>query len=154
MVGNSFNFQTHRRKLFYYQLYDPVEVMIAKLLLNYVKIMLAGFILILLLILFSGESLVDPNLFVKNFLITIAGLTAVLTMVSGISAYSQNQNSLVAVLSLPLLIPILLLGMRVSLISERFFSDPAVNKYISMLIGIDILLVALCLIFIPLIWKS
>lgn len=154
MIGFSFSFQTQKRKLTYYQLYDPQEIMLAKLIFNFVKIFVAGFLLMFLIYIFSDESLKDPILFFKGYLLMTLGIVIVLSLVSAISAYSRNQNTLVAVLSLPLLIPILLLGMRISLISERMFSDSEVSSYLLMLSGIDILLLSLTFIFVPIVWKS
>ena len=154
IIGSSFSNQSARRKLIYFQLYDPVQLLLAKIIFNFVKVMLAGYILSLLLTLFSGEALVDPSLFLSCLALSALGITIILCLLSAISAYSDNQNSLVAILSLPLLIPVLLLAMRISLISERFFVDSAVDKYMMMIGGIDLLLLSLSLLFISVIWKS
>ncbi|NNE13967.1 MAG: ABC transporter permease [Saprospiraceae bacterium] len=154
MIGFSFSYQTQKRKLNYYQLYDPQELMTAKLIFNFIKVFLAGLVLLLLMYIFSNEPLKDGVLFFKVYILMVLGIVVVLNLISAISSYSQNQNTLVAVLSLPLLIPILLLGMRVSLISERMFSDSGVAKYLLMLSGIDLLLLTLSIIFIPIVWKS
>ncbi|MBT8232283.1 MAG: ABC transporter permease [Saprospiraceae bacterium] len=154
MIGFSFSYQTQKRKLNYYQLYDPQELMTAKLIFNFIKVFLAGLVLLLLMYIFSNEPLKDGVLFFKVYILMVLGIVVVLNLISAISSYNQNQNTLVAVLSLPLLIPILLLGMRVSLISERMFSDSGVAKYLLMLSGIDLLLLTLSIIFIPIVWKS
>lgn len=154
IVSASFNVQTIRRKLYYYQLYDPVELLIAKIAFNYLKLFLAGCLLVALMILFGGESLKGPGLFLQSFAIVAFGICILLCVVSAISSFSDKQASLVSILSLPMMIPLLLLGMRLSLISERFFSDSATGTYVLMLIGIDLLLMSLAVLFIPLIWKS
>lgn len=154
ITGNSFSHQSIKRKLSYYQIYDPVEMFLSKLIYNFIKICLAGIILLGLQLLFSGEALKSPWLFAQSMLFAGAGLSVVLCLISALSSYSDNQNALVAILSLPVVIPILLLAMRISLISERFFVDTAVQKYITMMMGIDLLLLSISLIFIPLIWRS
>ena len=154
IISDSFSSQTRKRKLMYYQLYNPVELLVAKILFNFIKVLLAGILLILLFALFSGEAFLDYSLLIQCLCLSALGLTIILCIVSGISAYSDNQSSLVAILSLPLIIPLLLLSMRVSLISERFFVDSAVDKYMMMIGGIDLLLLSLSLLFIPVIWKS
>ena len=154
MIGFSFSYQSQKRKLSYYQLYDPQELMLAKLVFNYAKVFIAGLILMLLMYIFSNEALKNPVLFFKGYMLMTLGIVVVLNLISAISSYSQNQNTLVAVLSLPLLIPILLIGMRISLISERMFSDSGVSNYLLMLTGIDILLLSLIFVFVPIVWKS
>lgn len=154
VISYSFSFHSQKRKLYHYTLYRPVELIIAKWSINCLKLIFAGLILIGLQVLFSNESLKGPLLFGQSYVLCIIGLTAALTLISSISSYSQNQNTLLAILSLPLLIPILLLGMRICMISERIIIDTAVNSYLMMLVGIDIVFVALLIIFIPLTWKS
>ena len=154
IVGLSFSNQNSRRKLSYYQLYDPVELFLAKFVFSLIKVLIAGLVLIALQTILGGQALTDMTLFGKTFILSSIGLTLVLCLISAIASYGDNQNTLVAVLSLPLVIPVLLLSMRLSLISERFFSDPATGKYLMMLSGIDLLLLSLSVIFIPLIWKS
>jgi len=154
MIGVSFGYQTQKRKLTYYQMYDPQELMLAKMIFNYFKVFFAGLILMLLMYIFSNEPLKDPVLFFKVYLLMVLGIVVVLSLISVISSYSQNQSTLVAVLSLPLLIPVLLIGMRLSLVSERMFSDSGVSNYLLMLSGIDVLLLSLTFIFVPIVWKS
>ncbi len=154
IVSSSFSNQSMRRKLTYYQLYDAVDLFLAKIVYNLTKLLIAGGVLVFLQVLFGGEQLAGPGLFTKALVLSAVGLTIILSLISAISSYSDNQNALVAILSLPLVIPILLLAMRICLISERFFSDSAVDQYLMMLGGIDLLLLSLSLIFIPLIWKS
>ena len=116
--------------------------------------LIAGAILIGLQLLFSNTTLEDPLLYMYAYLLAALGITTVFTLISSIAAYTQNQNTMMAILAIPLLIPILLLSMRVCLISEKEFVDTAVNDYLLMLLGIDIILVVLILIFIPFTWKS
>jgi len=154
IIGSSFSSQGKKRKLSYYQLYDPVDLFMAKLLYNFIKLVLAGLLLTGLQALFSGSVPLSLGLFFKSLLLASAGLTSILCLVSAISSYSDNQNALVSILSLPLVVPVLLLAMRVSLVSEGFFNDPSTGKYLLMMGGIDLLMLSLSVIFIPLIWKS
>jgi heme exporter protein B len=154
IVSHSFSYHSQKRKLYYYQLYKPEELITAKLIGNVIKLFLAGIILAGLQFLFSNEWIKDSGLFFQSFGLAVIGIVAILTLSSALASYAQDQTALVSVLSLPLLIPILLLAMRVSLIADRMFVDTAVNNYLLMLLGIDILLISLTIIFIPIIWKS
>jgi len=157
VVGYSFSQVTQKRKLNHYQLYDPVELMTGKLIINFLKLFIAGLLLIALQVFFSNEMLKQPVIFLKGYTLAVIGIVAVMTLVSGISVYAQNQTGLVSILSLPLLIPVLLLVMNVSIISENpetMQLTETVNSYLLMLLGIDVVLVILTIIFIPIIWKS
>ena len=157
IVGYSFSQISQARKLNHYQLYDPTELMIGKLIINSIKLFIAGVILMGLQSLLGNEWLKQPYLFLQVYILAVIGIVAVMTLVSAISVYSQSQNGLVSVMSLPLLIPILLLSVNVSIISENpetMQLGSTLNNYLLMLLGIDIVLVVLTIIFIPIIWKS
>jgi len=154
IVSNSFGSNSSRRKLTHYQLYDPFEVLSAKLILNFIKVLLAGLTLLLLLKVFTNHSLIDPLLFGKTLVLTVLGIVAAMTMVSSLTVYSGNQSALLTILAVPLLIPVLLIGMKVSLVSERMFFDTAVNSNLLMLLGIDIIMIVMGLIFITITWKA
>ena len=153
IIGTSFGFTGTRRKLGHYQLYDPVELIIAKLIVNFGKLFIAGALMIGLFVFFSGVPLKNVSMFFQVFTLASLGLVSALTLMSSISIYSSNQNTLVSVLSLPLLIPILLIAMRVSLISENMFFDTATDSNLLMLFGIDMVMVVMSLLFISFTWK-
>lgn len=154
IVGHSFSYHSRKRKLFYYQLYKPEEIIIAKLLSNLFKVIVAGYVLYMMQYLFSEEGIKNISLFNQTLALASWGVVVILTLSSAIASYAQDQNTLVSVLALPLLIPILMISMRLSLIADRMFVDSAINNYLMMLLGINILLTAMCVIFIPIIWKS
>jgi len=154
IISGSFGSSSSRRQLNQYQLYDPFEVLSAKLILNFFKVFLAGLVLLLILKVLTEHTLVDPILFGKTLILTSLGIVAAMTLVSSLTIYARNQNSLLTILAVPLLIPVLLIGMKVSLVSERMFFDTAVNSNLLMLLGIDLVMIVLGLIFISITWKA
>ena len=154
VVSYSFSFHGQKRKYYHYTLYRSYELIIAKWIINLVKMLIAGYLLVFLQSIFADEPMKDIALFSKVYLLSIIGMTAAMTLISSISSYSQNQNTLIAIMSIPLLIPILLVGMRLSLISERIIVDTEIDNYLMMLVGIDIVYIAILIIFIPLTWKA
>lgn len=153
VVSGSFDKTSMRRHMSYYMLYDPFEFMTAKFLINGVKLIMIGVCSLVLFILFSGTPLADPLLFSKSFLLTIMGILGTLTLTSIIAMYSEQSGAMIYVLSLPLLIPILLIGMRTSLIAERAIFDSAVNSNLLLLLGIDLIMIVLTFVFINFTWK-
>ncbi len=154
IVGNSFSFQGQDRKVYHYTLYKPLEMLTAKFFFNLLKVVIALCILVGLVVILSNSPLKDAGLYFLTLILCATGLTAILTLVSSISSYTNNQGTLVHVMSIPLMIPILLISMRLSLIAERFIVDSATDNYLMMLIGVDVIFVALLYVFIPYTWKS
>ncbi|NNF21368.1 MAG: hypothetical protein HKN67_05465 [Saprospiraceae bacterium] len=153
-VSQSFSTHMKKRKIYLYQLYDPTELIISRLILNFLKLMIAGLVLVLIQAAFTNSMVKDPLLFLTGFLLASVGIISILSLVASISIYSKEQTGLMTILALPLLIPVLLLAMRISLVSERMFVDSSVSNYLMMLTGIDLLLVTLVIVFFPIVWKS
>ncbi|NNE27002.1 MAG: hypothetical protein HKN09_09185 [Saprospiraceae bacterium] len=154
LIAQSFSHASLKRKIIHYQLYKPLEYVFAKLIVNWLKLFLMGGVLLLLQLMLTDTLVKDMNLFMQTFGLASIGIVAVLTFVASISIYSNNQNGLVTILALPLLVPILLLSMRLSLIAERMFVDSATDNYLLLLLGINLLLIALITILFPIVWKS
>lgn len=153
VINDSFSIHSSRRRLALYQLYDPIELLTAKLVSNFTKMLIAGILLMTMLSILSNQWLKDWVLFAQVFTLAILGIVIIMTMVSSMTMYSSNQNSLMSVLSLPLLIPVLLIAMRLSLISERMFFDTAVSSNLLMLLGIDLLSLVIAFGLISFTWK-
>ncbi len=153
-ISSSFSLMGSKRRLYYYQLYEPTEVYIAKFIANFFKAIIIGGILLLLFRVFGNFILEDLLLFGKSIVLTSLGITSALTLMSTLTVFSSDQNTLLTVLSLPLLLPILYLGIRVSMIAEKMVFDTAVNSNLLMLFGIDLIMVVLGMVFISLTWKS
>ena len=153
IVSHSFKFQLSKRRINYYQLYDPSEFITAKLITNFVKVFIGGMLLLFMQYIMSNEWPKNYGLFMQVYTLATLGIVVLLSMVSMVSVYSSDQNSLITVLALPLLIPILILSMRISLIADRMIVDSGVDHYLMMLTGIDLILLAFTYIFIGIIWK-
>ena len=153
-ISSSFALMGSKRRLYYYQLYDPAEIYISRFFANFCKAIIIGGILLLLFRVFGDFILEDLVLFSKSVILTSLGITSALTLVSTLTVFSSDQNTLLTVLSLPLLLPILYLGIRVSMIAEKMVFDTAVNSNLLMLFGIDLVMVVLGMVFISLTWKA
>jgi len=154
IVNGSFGSNASRRKLYHYQLYDPIEIFISKIILNFFKLLIAGIVLLILFKVFSNAGLKNPLLFGKTLVLAVLGIVSSMTLISSLTIYSSNQSSLLTILALPLLIPVLLIGMKVSLVSENMFFDTAVDSNLLMLLGIDLIMLVMGIIFISITWKA
>ena len=61
-----------------------------------------------------GNLIQDQGLFILNLVLGAMGFSASLTMVSGIASKAGNNATLMAILSFPVIIPILLMAIRIS----------------------------------------
>ncbi len=154
VVGDSFDIRTVKRKLTHYQFYNSSEYISAKLIWNYIKLWLAAIILMGLFGLFSSKGYIDLISVVSLTSLSLVGIVGTLTLVSSMVAHANSRSGLTAILAFPLLLPILMISMKLNLVFEKVITDTSYNSDIMMLTGINILVIALTMIFFTFTWKQ
>lgn len=113
-VLKSFLQERDGRMLYYYTLVKPQSIISAKIIYNAIlmaALALSGW---LVFISFMGNPVQNLPLFLLNMLLGVIGFSSVLSMVSAIASKARNNFTLMAVLSFPLVLPLLLVLIRVS----------------------------------------
>lgn len=153
-ISKSFIQEREGRLLYYYTLVAPEQLIIAK------TIYYSFLMLILTISGFGLYSFVMGNpiqdLFV--FLVTAAlgsvGLAASLTMISGIASKTPNSSTLVAVLSFPVLIPLLLLLVKCSKNAIDGIERSLYYDDLLILVAINAIVVTISYMLFPYLWRS
>jgi heme exporter protein B len=74
--------------------------------------------------------------------------------VAAISSKADNNSTLLAILSFPLVIPILMTLIKLSVGATGVLEDTSVIQDIGILIAIDLMLAGLALVLYPFLWKD
>jgi heme exporter protein B len=147
--------QLNRGRLIYlYSIADPMALIISKMLYNsllLVGIGLTGYIMYGAVL---GNPVADHLLFMINLILGAIGFSAVLTMNSGIASKAANSTSLMAILSFPVVLPLLLIIIRISKNAMDGLSWSASYNQLIYLVAIDIIVITLSIILFPYIWRS
>lgn len=153
-VVKSFLQEKKETYMYYYTLFDPTDLIVAKLLYNFIFLCSIFVIILLFMGLFTGYPVKDQSLFFTGSVLGIFGISVVFTFVSVISASDNSNATLMSILALPLILPILLLLLKVSAVSVRLLNDSAVGDDIWLLFGVDSILFGAMLILFPALWRS
>lgn len=153
-VLKSFLQERDGRLLYYYTLLRPQSIINAKIVYNTVLMAALGLAGLLVFISFMGNPVQNMPLFVLNMLLGVAGFSSVLSMVSAIASKARNNFTLMAVLSFPLVLPLLLVLIKVSAaaIGGAGLVDELPNLLVIVLLA-GITLVLSNILF-PYIWKE
>ena len=82
-------------------------------------------------------------------------LSLVFTLMAAIAAKAQQNAAVMAILGFPLIIPQLLLLIRLSKAAfGEVFREGALLQILLLLIGLDILVIALAVVLFPFLWKD
>ena len=153
-IVKSFLQEKKETYLYYYTLFDPIDLIIAKLVYNFVFLVSLFVAITLIMSFFSGFPVKDLQLFITGSLLGIAGISVVFTFISIISSSGSGHATLMSILALPLILPILLLLLKISTVSVRLLVDTAVSNDILLLLGVDCVLFGAVLILFPVLWRS
>ena len=82
------------------------------------------------------------------------GFGITFTFISAISAKASQSATLMAILSFPIVLPILMLLLRLTKISIELMVDTAYHKDMLILLLIDVILGSLIIILFPYLWRD
>jgi heme exporter protein B len=153
-TSKSFSTESRGRLLYYYTLAGAPAVILSKMIYNaglMFVISLSGYFIYSLLI---GDLVQDKPWFILALLLGSTGFSTVLTLVSGIASKANNSGTLMAILSFPVLIPMLIVLIRFSKNAVDGLDHSVQTPYLVALIGINIIVVALARILFPFLWRA
>ncbi|MBK8554927.1 MAG: heme exporter protein CcmB [Lewinellaceae bacterium] len=153
-VVKSFVQESGSRQLYYYQLADPVALLLAKILYNILLLSVLSILAFFTYSLVAGNPVKDPTLFALILLLGSIGFSIAFTFIASIAAKANNSATLMAILSFPVILPILLTLMRLSTIALRLIQDTSYKRDLVNLVAIDAILITLTFVLFPFIWKD
>ncbi len=113
-IAKSFIGEKSGRDIYYYSIANPETIILSKIIYNFLLTLLLSFAGFILFITLLSNPLVDSGLFSILLVLGSMGFAASLTLLSGIAAKANNSHILMAVLSFPIVISILLVVIKVT----------------------------------------
>jgi heme exporter protein B len=150
----SFVQEKGNRVLYYYSLLNPSHVLIAKIVYNTLLLLVLSLLIWVLFIFFGDNPVKDLGLFLLILFLGSFGFSVTFTFLASLVAASNQSSTLLAVLSFPLIIPIILMLVKISAHALRLIQDTAVSGDIAILVAIDLLLCGVALLLFPFIWRD
>jgi heme exporter protein B len=153
-VAKSFMQLSPGRMLYYYSTVNPLQLVAAKLLYNTLLLWTIHLLTALVLSVLVGNPVQDMPWFLFTGAIGIIGFSGILTLVSAIAQKASNQSTLMAVLSFPVLIPVLVLVIKLSKNALDGLDRAVGYESLGSLLAINALVVAVALLLFPYLWKD
>lgn len=150
----SFVQEKGNRVLYYYSLLNPSHVFIAKIVYNTLLLLVLSLLIWGLFIFFGDNPVKDMGLFLLILFLGSFGFSVTFTFLASLVAASNQSSTLLAVLSFPLIIPIILMLVKISAHALRLIQDTAVSGDLAILVAIDLLLCGVALLLFPFIWRD
>lgn len=154
-VAKSFLQESRGRMLYFYSIASPVEFIIAKMVYNLLLMILMSLLSLLLFVIFLNNPVDNSLWFIGIVVLGGASISIVFTLMSAIAAKAQQNAALIAILGFPVILPQLLLLMRLSKAAfAEVFREGAVMQLSLLIIGLDVLVIAMAVILFPYLWKD
>ncbi len=153
-VAKSFLQESPARQLYYYTLASPQAIILAKIFYNICVMLFLSAIALLFYGFSCGFPIVDYTSFLLALSLGSIAFACTFSMISAIASKASNSGTLMAILAFPMLIPIIIILIRISL-NALLENDLMVNASdLLYLLGLNVLIVAMALILFPYLWRD
>ncbi len=156
-AARSFASENAGRRLYLFTLARPEAVVIGKMLYNVMLLtvmVLTSFVVFAVMIGTGPLEQADVSALMLALLLGAFGLACILTLISAIAAQTDNNLGLMAILGLPVILPLLLILMRFSKNAIDGIAWSINHVYALQILAIMLLSAALSYILFPYLWRE
>lgn len=153
-VAKSFVGEKKGLSIYYYSVASPQAIILSKIIYNTLLCLFLSVTGYVLFATFMDNPVVDKGVFFVTLILSSWGFSSALSLISGIASRANNSNVLMAVLSFPVVIAILLMAIKTTKNTlDGIASSESIDELLN-LFSINCILTALAYLLFPYIWRS
>ena len=153
-IAKSFMQESKGRLLYYYQLASPVAIILSKIIYNIALMLFMASIAFIFYNIVFDNPIEDIPLYLLSVFIGAFSFSTVFTMISAIASKAGNNATLMAILSFPVIIPLLILIIKLSKNAMDGLDRSVSLDEIGVLCAINAIVIAVSLILFPYLWRD
>ena len=153
-VAKSFLHESSGLMTYYYSLASGQSIITAKIIYYSLLMVVLGLVGFAFYSLVLGNPVQNPLLFMLTIILGSIGMATTLTLVSSIASKAQNNQTMLAVLGLPLLIPVFLMSIKLSKNAMDGLDWSSSFDELAVLGAVDAIVCSLSILLFPYIWRS
>ena len=153
-VAKSFIGEKKGLFIYYYSTVSPQDIIASKIIYNTILSLVLSVTGYVLFVIFIDDPVRDKLVFFISLFLSSWGFSAALSLISGIASKANNSNVLMAVLSFPVVIAILLMAIKVTKNALDGLQRESSMDELLNLLAINCILSALAYLLFPYIWRS
>ena len=153
-ASRSFLLERSNRQFYYYFMASPGAIILSKLIYNLILLIFMSLTGLTLFSFIMGNVVQDMPMFI---LITIIGsgcLAATLTFISAIAAQTHHSMTLMAVLSFPVVIPVLMILIKLSKGAIDGLDRSLAFEDLAVLLAVKVITITVSYLLFPYLWKN
>jgi heme exporter protein B len=153
-IAKSFMQESKSRLLYYYSIASPQAIILSKTIYNILLMSLLSILALLVYMVFFTNTIGDPLFYFFTVLLGSISFSTVFTMISAIASKAGNNGTLMAILSFPVIIPVILLLIRLSKNAMDGIERSSSYNNMGVLLAINVIVVATALLLFPFLWRD
>jgi heme exporter protein B len=153
-IAKSFVQESKSRLLYYYSIASPQAIILSKTIYNILLMSLLSVLALLVYKVFFVNTLGDPLFYFIAVLAGSISFSTIFTMISAIASKAGNNGTLMAILSFPVVIPVILVLIRLSKNAMDGLDRSASYGNIGVLCAINAIVIATSLLLFPYLWRD
>ncbi|MGX5689202.1 heme exporter protein CcmB [Arcticibacter tournemirensis] len=153
-IAKSFLQENKGRQLYYYSIASARAIIISKIIYNILLMLLLSVIAIAFYSLVFNNPIGDPLFYLLSVLAGSISFASVFTMISGIASKANNSGALMAILSFPVIIPLLIVLIKFSKNAMDGLDRSVSLDEIGVLLAINIIVITISLLLFPFLWRD
>jgi heme exporter protein B len=153
-IAKSFLQENKGRQLYYYSIASAKAVILSKIIYNIFLMLILSVIALGFYMMVFHNPVGDPLYYFLAVLIGSISFASVFTMISGIASKANNSGALMAILSFPVIIPLLMVLIKFSKNAMDGLDRSVSANEIGVLAAINTIVITVSLILFPYLWKE
>lgn len=154
ICGKSFSKESGGAALNNYILYKPLTFFTSKLIYNFIFLLSISLITLFFYSWFVGYLIQNFILFTLVLVLACMGFSAILTLMSAIASKAENNNTMMSILSFPVLLPVLVLVLKVSRQAIDGLAWSVSTDFLLILISVNAICIVLSVLLFPYLWRA
>ena len=153
-IAKSFLQESKGRQLYYYSITSAKAVILSKIIYNVLLMLLLSVTAIGFYTLVFLNQIGDPLFYLLAVVIGSVSFASVFTMISGIASKAHNSGALMAILSFPVIIPLLMVLIKFSKNAMDGLERSVSFDEIGVLAAINVVVITVSLLLFPYLWRE
>lgn len=153
-ISKSFTQESENRNYYYFYVVKPEAIILSKMIYNFINMLIVSLISFLFFYVVFEIPILNLPLFFLNILLGSLSFSFSLSLISAIASKARNNSSLMAILSVPIIIPVLMMLVKISNHAIDGIQMATVYDEILVLLAINMILITVSYLLFPYLWKS
>ncbi|GAB3518687.1 heme exporter protein CcmB [Emticicia fontis] len=153
-ITKSFTQEGTGRQLYYYTLASPQGIILSKIIYNTLLMLVLSVLGFGFYVVMMGNPVGNLPMYLVCLLLGSIGFSTTLTMVAGIASKAENTSTLMAILSFPIILPMLMMIIKLSKSAMDGLGWDTSYDEIGILLAIDAIVLSVSYLLFPYLWRS